>query len=439
MTPSVGALLARNRAAAPRRAAYIEGQTGRVLTWADIEARVPTRDASASAGDVVGISSEDPLEAVLAFLAALAAGAAVAPLNPGPPRAECDARLRAFKVVKASAPDAALLMASSGTTGPPKAIPLTEGQLLHVAANVVEHHRISADDRGYCPLPLFHINALVVGVLSTLVAGSSLVVDRRFSARSFWTTVDRHRATWLNLVPAILGILADSPSAGEPSMEARGRVRFARSASAPLPPTTAARFHGRCGISVLETYGMTEAASQITANPLDPTRRRPGSVGQPVGVELRVVDGQVEIRGPSVSVAPAGAWLRTGDLGRLDDDGFLFLTGRSGDVINRAGEKIHPREVEEVLLGDARVTLAVVVGRPHPILGEEPVAFVMARTSEDEQGALAESLARRCERALSPFKRPAEITVAETLPAGPTGKVRRAEVRRLALEGAAPA
>jgi len=429
-------LLAERAAVTLDRVAFVEGRSGRALTWGAISARAD-QWTGADPHAVVGLPRCELVVQRQREGAALAAGVPVAPLNPDAPAAEIDAQMLAFR--RTGAAGAALLMTSSGTTGPPKTIPLTERQLLYVAGQVAAHHQLGAGDRGYCPLPLFHINAIVVGVLSTLVAGSSLVLDGRFSARSCWETVDGHGATWLNLVPAIIGILADAPADGPAAAPGRSRpaVRFARSASAPLPPATAERFQRRFGISVLETYGMTEAASQIAANPLDPASRRPGSVGRPVGVEVRIVDGNVEIRGPSVS-GHHDTWLRTGDLGRLDEDGFLYLTGRAGDVINRAGEKVFPREVEEVLLEDRRVRAAVVVGRPHTVLGEEPVAFVVVDATPRERAELVEALARRCGRALSPFKRPAEITVAETLPAGPTGKVRRAELRRLALEGATP-
>jgi acyl-CoA synthetase (AMP-forming)/AMP-acid ligase II len=353
--------------------------------------------------------------------------------------------------------DAALAMTSSGTTGAPKIVPLTEDQLLHAARAVVAHHRLGADDRGYSPLPLFHINGIVVGVLSTLVSGSSLVVDGRFSRQWFWDRAARHRATWVNLVPAIVALLADAPP---PPPDVASRIRFARSASAPLATATQLRFEQQCGIPVLETYGMTEAASQIAANPLPADEHRRGSVGRPVGVELRILgdDGQrlgpdtvgrVEIRGDSVvssywSPSSGGVlherpatnrcgWLATGDLGRVDGDGFLYLVGRDDDVINRGGEKIYPREIEEVLLADRRVRAAAVIGRAHPIVGEEPVAFVVA-ASGWEDSALAGELSARCCANLSAFKRPAEITVAASLPAGPTGKVRRGELRRLVAE-----
>jgi len=302
-------------------------------------------------------------------------------------------------------------------------------------------------------LPLFHINGLVVGVVSTLVAGSRLVLDRRFSARSFWAVVAEQEVTWLNLVPAIIGVLA---SVSPPPPDVARRIGFARSASAPLPAAARERFEALTGIGVLETYGMTEAASQIAANPRDQRDRRPGSVGQPVGLELRIVDGsgtpvppgtvgQVEIRGVSVARAywaPAGAqpavrratdaegWLATGDLGRTDVEGFVYLVGRVDDVINRGGEKVYPREIEEVLLRDPCVKAAVVVGRPHPTLGEEPVAFVEAVDECAESEDLIARLEALCADELARFRRPASIQLMAHLPVGPTGKVRSAELRR---------
>jgi acyl-CoA synthetase (AMP-forming)/AMP-acid ligase II len=255
----------------------------------------------------------------------------------------------------------------------------------------------------------------------------------------------------------MIGLLAES---APPPAGVAERIRFARSASAPLAPGTLGRFEGRCSISVLEAYGMTEAASQIAANPLDRRQRRAGSVGLGVDTEIRIVDetgqgvrpgavGAVEIRGERVAdhywastdgglcerpAQRAGGWLSTGDLGRFDEEGYLYLVGRSDDVINRGGEKIYPGEIEAVLLADPRVTAAVVVGRRHPVVGEEPVAFVVADVASAGRAPLADDLQRRCARALSAFKAPVHITVAETLPAGPTGKVRRAEVRRLAAQ-----
>jgi acyl-CoA synthetase (AMP-forming)/AMP-acid ligase II len=442
-------------------------------------ARWTVCDALAGRDDArIGLAVADPLGMATAFLAALAAGATVVPLEPAASPVELAVDVASFgltaivsdrvtgghrdaagllrarhdlwltpagRVAPARArghardgdAGASIIMRSSGTTGPRKLIALREAQLLHNARGVVAHHQLTPYDRGYSPLPCSHINALVVGVLSTLVSGGSLVLDERFSRTSFWERARSHDVTWVNLVPAIITILAASPP---PDPRVRRRVRFARSASAPLARSVLERFEERCGISVLETYGMTEAAGQITANPIEAAQRRPGSVGKPVGIDVRVVDdggrpcaagatGHVEIRGPGVT---ATGWLHTGDLGRFDGDGYLWLSGRTGDVINRGGEKVFPGDVENVLLTDPRVTAAAVVARPHPVLGEEPVAFVIAEVPRGDRARLAGELACRCRSHLSRFKQPAQITVASALPAGPTGKVRRSVLRRVA-------
>jgi acyl-CoA synthetase (AMP-forming)/AMP-acid ligase II len=336
------------------------------------------------------------------------------------------------------------LLASSGTTGTPKQVFLDTGRLLHVASAVACHHRLTAADVGYSPLPLVHVNAEVVGLLATLVAGSELVLDRRFHRQGFWNLVQARRVTWINAVPAILAILARA----EPPTPAQTRsVRFVRSASAPLPLTVLATFEEATRLPVIETYGMTEAASQITANPLE-GRRRPGSVGRAVGSEVRVVDqtgracepdetGHVQIRGAGVITAYAtehgndrfrpGGWLETGDLGRLDADGFLYLAGRTDDVINRGGEKIFPREVEEVLLADPRVGRAVVYGLAHDVLGQVPAARVqlVSPVGAGASGELLADLSARCATALDRVKRPVRIEVVDDIPVGQTGKILR--------------
>jgi acyl-CoA synthetase (AMP-forming)/AMP-acid ligase II len=266
--------------------------------------------------------------------------------------------------------------------------------------------------------------------------------------------------TWINAVPAIISRLAD-PAVDEtiPS-----HIRFIRSASAPLPVATSARFEANTGIPVVETYGMTEAASQITANPISGTRK-PGSVGLPVGVELRIVAGgsaagvgrqvgadnvgHVEIRGPSVITAYGGdhhadridaqGWLQTGDLGHFDEDGYLYLDSRIDDVINRGGEKVFPREIEEMVLVDPDVAAVAVVAAPDPELGQVPVAFLVLHGVDDESGRdkAAETVARirdRLSSALVKSKRPISISVARQLPAGGTGKVQRRALRESGVD-----
>ncbi len=487
--------LIERRLVSAERVAFVEGATGRTLTWADVARRaiVWRQMVGRLPGGRVGLLFADPLEMAAAVLSAISAGVAAVPLDPSSTPGELadqverlglaalvsdrpedltaltaggleiwsadQGRLRVYRSAtdggcrRPGRDGAALVLSSSGTTGTSKIVPLSEDQLLHTARAVVSHHQLTAEDCGYSPLPLFHINGLVVGVLSTLVAGARLVLDRRFSARSFWTVAGRNRVTWLNLVPAIITILGEAPA---PPAEVATRIGFARSASAPLPAASRERFEAATGITVLETYGMTEAASQITANPRPAAERQAGSVGTPVGLELRVVDGtgrpvppdvvgQVCIRGASVIReywAPAGSrpaarpatgpdgWLVTGDLGRLDAGGFLYLVGRADDVINRGGEKVYPRQIEEVLLADPGVVAAAVVGRAHPTLGQEPVAFVVPSDGSDDADALVARLHDECVSSLSRFLRPAAIVVTARLPAGPTGKVRRGELRR---------
>jgi len=463
-------------------------------------------DLGVGVGDTVGIAVTDPVDFSMVFLGVMAAGRVAAPLDPSAPDAElaavCGRVGPAVVLSDRPAPDATtvdwvvvrpgsfelpdpepsampalppafaataegwsaeaaeeaegagsggwvagaspgvggLVLSTSGTTGAPKLIRLDEHQLLHTARSIAAHHQLSVADRGFSPLPLFHINGEVVGLLSALVAGSTLVLDDRFHRTRFWELMGAHRITWINAVPAIVARLAPLQEGETVPVD----VRFVRSASAPLPAVTLERFEEATGLPVIETYGMTEAGSQITANPLHGPRK-PGSVGRPVGVELRVVGDRVQIRGTGVITAYAGqgyedrvdaeGWLDTGDLGRLDDDGYLFLVGRADDVINRGGEKILPREVEEIILADPDVRSVVVVGWDHQVLGRVPVAFLVAEgvAGEDDRvraETIVGRLQDRCARDLSRPKRPVAFHVVERLPAGTNGKIRRSQVGR---------
>ncbi|MGH3264107.1 MAG: AMP-binding protein, partial [Trebonia sp.] len=331
-----------------------------------------------------------------------------------------------------------IFLCTSGTTGTPKGILLREEQLAHVASSVVESHRLGRLDRGYCSLPLFHVNAEVVGLLGTLRAGAYLAVDSRFSRRGFWDLIEAERITWINAVPAIISILSMDPPTDPPK-----RLRFVRSASAPLPIASLERFEKALGVPVIETYGMTEAASMITANPVDGPRK-PGSAGKPAGSEVRVelpsggpADhgdiGRVLIRGTGVITGYASGgrpgafddgWLDTGDLGYTDADGYLFLVGRSDDVINRGGEKIYPREIEEILLAQPGVRSAAVIGARDEVLGERPVAYVVPEADVDAD-AVAALLRGACAERLPRHKRPSEFHFLDRLPLGQTGKISR--------------
>jgi oxalate---CoA ligase len=430
-------------------------------------------------GGRVAVRLPDPLGYASALVSIVAAGRVAVPLDPAAPAA---ALARVLSVARPEAvvgsgpslgltvlslpgPEEAecspapsgggIFLSTSGSTGTPKGVLLGEKQLGHVATRVAQHHRLGPADRGYCSLPLFHVNAEVVGLLATLAAGACLVLDRKFSRRRFWTTIEEQQITWINAVPAIITVLAMEPPAVRPS----GRVRFVRSASAPLPPSALRRFEEAFGIPVVETYGMTEAASMITANPLDGPRKA-GSAGLPAGAEVRVVRaagpryvpcpaftvGRVQIRGRGVireyaEGGPPGAidrdgWLDTGDLGHFDSDGYLFLAGRSDDVINRGGEKIYPREIEDFLLAQPGVRSAAVVAARDDVLGERPVAYVVPARSRPRH-QIEDALRAACEAALPRPKRPTAFHLVRDLPLGPTGKVARGRLRELAASTAA--
>jgi oxalate---CoA ligase len=446
-------------------------------------------------GARVAIRLPDPLGYATALVGILGAGRVAVPLDPAAPAAEVSRVLAVARPAAAVCdpgcglprglamlrpPDAAdgpaspdgpaghtgagpadipvgmsraggIFLCTSGTTGAPKGILLREDQLSHVAACVAGHHRLTPADRGYCCLPLFHVNAEVVGLLATLAAGACLVLDRKFSRRGFWALIEEQRITWINAVPAIITVLAMDPPAGRPAR----RVRFVRSASAPLLPSALRRFEAAFGVPVVETYGMTEAASMIAANPLDGPRKA-GSVGLPVGTEIRVAEpaaerylpcqartvGRVQVRGPGVireyaEGATAGAidpegWLETGDLGYLDRDGYLFLAGRSDDVINRGGEKIYPTEIEDFLLTQPGVWSAAVVAAHDEVLGECPVAYIVPAGPHRPRG-LEGLLREACDTALPRPKRPARFWLVQELPLGPTGKVSRRRLREMAI------
>jgi len=441
-------------------------------------------------GDRVGLMIGDPLTFSTWFLAGLASGVWVAPLDPTiitSLSSNVDARARSlglFAVLSDHAapqnssvswhhledapPDVSslgagegalksgrgggVLLSSSGTTGTPKVVALPVVQLLATAALVAQHNQFDVADRGFNPLPLWHVNAEVVGLLSTLSAGASLVLDERFHRTGFWKIVDDAEVTWINAVPAIVSRLATLHDDEHPSR----RLRFIRSASAPLSPALFEEFEASTGIPLIESYGMTEAASQICATPLNGARKS-GSVGVAVGVEVRVVRGDdqtsttaassvgsIEIKGPTVITRyesdayddrfDADGWLRTGDLGYLDDDGYLFIVGRSDDVINRGGEKIYPLEIENVLVAVEGVAAVAVIGESDDVFGQVPVAYVqpddaVVLTSIEARAKLVARLRATANDAFSKAYRPAVVKFVDRFPAHATGKIRKALLR----------
>lgn len=338
--------------------------------------------------------------------------------------------------------DPALILYTSGTTGIPKGVVLSHRNLLANALYVRNAHRLTSEDTALCLLPFFHINGLVVTLLTPLLTGQAVVVPARFDTARFWSWVGEYRVTWVSAVPTILSLLLSS--AETPRKDALNTLRFARSASAPLPVAVLDKFERRFGVPVIETYGISEAACQVTANPMPPSVRKPGSAGRPIGNEMKIVGeagselptgvtGEVIIRGDNIfggyldnpdadCEALRNGWFHTGDLGYLDEDGYLFLTGRKKELINRAGEKIAPREVEEVIHHLPEVETVGVVGVPNNLYGEEVAAFITLRSG---RYLTREQVTGYCRDHLSGYKVPKEIFFIDDLPKGPSGKVQR--------------
>jgi acyl-CoA synthetase (AMP-forming)/AMP-acid ligase II/thioesterase domain-containing protein len=337
----------------------------------------------------------------------------------------------------------ALVLHTSGTTSRPKIVPLTHANLCTSARNIAASLSLTPEDRCLNVMPLFHIHGLIGAVLSSLTAGASVVCTPGFSASMFFQWVETFRPTWYTAVPTIhQAVLAQAPAHGE--IIARCPFRFLRSCSSALPPQLMAELEKVFGAPVIEAYGMTEASHQMAINPLPPATRKPCSVGRASGPEIAIMDavgrllppgesGEVVIRGPSVvagyennpeanQASFTAGWFRTGDQGFLDAEGYLFLTGRIKELINRGGEKISPREVEEVLLDHPAVAQAVAFAVPHPTLGEDIAAAVVLRgQASNTERELQEFVAAR----LADFKVPRRLLILPEIPKGPTGKPQR--------------
>ncbi|MFO1330488.1 MAG: AMP-binding protein [Rubrivivax sp.] len=342
-------------------------------------------------------------------------------------------------------PDAeamALLMYTSGTTGRPKGVMLTQGNLAANARSIAAEHALGPADRVLGVLPLYHINAFAVTMLAPLASGGSVAMAPRFSVQRFWDQAIDSACTWINVVPTIIAFLLEAPP---PPRAAITRLRFCRSASAALPPEHHRAFEAAFGIGIIETMGLTETVAPSFSNPLDTSLRKVGSVGRASGCEARVVDaqlqqvpdgttGEITIRGPQVMrgyyknpEATAAAfthdgWLRTGDLGHRDGDGFFFVTGRIKELIIKGGENIAPREIDEALLQHPSVLDAAAVGIPDPRYGQEILACIVLR-----DGSVADEAELRafCEQRLGRYKTPREFRFVSELPRGPSGKVQR--------------
>jgi acyl-CoA synthetase (AMP-forming)/AMP-acid ligase II len=454
-------------------------------------------------GDRVALVAAGGPALIVAFLAVVASGAAAAPVNPALGVAELTAELADLRVSRllhdgsataaaaaaaagvpasvigmedgqlradgqagdprdpAGGPDSlALLLHTSGTTSKPKTVPIRQRNLIASTGAVARAYELAGDDVTMCVMPLFHVHGLVATVLATLSTGGTVVLPR-FRPSAFWDEAGRHGATWYTAVPTIHARLLGQAQAMPAPPD--HRLRFARSCSAPLPAIVWQRYEDAIGVPLVEAYGMTEAAHQMASNPLPPGERRPGTVGRATGTEIATLDddwrptrageeGEVAVRGPSVvdeyldnpaatQAAFADGWFRTGDVGRLSADGYLSLVGRVKELINRAGEKISPYEVEDVMLGHPAVAEAAAYPVPDEKYGEQVGVVVVLRGGTGEPGpggkaseATPRELSAYCADRLAAFKRPARITILPEIPKGPTGKIQRRNLAGLVGE-----
>jgi acyl-CoA synthetase (AMP-forming)/AMP-acid ligase II len=352
-----------------------------------------------------------------------------------------------------SGEDVALILHTSGSTGRPKRVPIKHANMAASTHNIARHYALTPEDVSLCVMPLFHVHGLVASTLSTLLSGGTVVAPSKFSPLSFWRTVRDSRATWYSAVPTIHNLLLTRAGAERPA--GAESLRFIRSCSASLPPEMMERLERVFGAPVLEAYGMTEASHQMSSNPLPPSERKPGSVGQGTGVKIGIMDdagnmmptgqsGEVVIQGPNVvsgyennpeanAKSFTSGWFRTGDQGFLDGDNYLTLTGRIKELISRGGEKIGPREIDEVLLKHPAVAEAVAFGVPHPTWGEEVAAAIVLKDSPDAASVGEPQVLAFCKERLADFKCPKKIYITKAIPRTATGKIQRGAVAQALL------
>ncbi|UKD51827.1 AMP-binding protein [Amycolatopsis sp. FU40] len=430
------------------------------------------RARGVSAGDVVAVLLPNRVEFAVVLFAAWRLGATVTPVNPELTDGEAsfqiadaqakvvvgqgDSNLVTMRLeeLATAAPDdgpvadddhaVALLIYTSGTTGQPKGVVLDHGNVRAMTEMIVDALELGPADHSLLILPLFHVNGIVVSVLAPLLAGGRSTITARFRADDFFDTVERVRPTYFSAVPAIYARLAGLPDTVRPDTSS---LRLVVCGAAPMPAELIRRVEERFGVVVVEGYGLSEGTCASTLNPLAGPRK-PGTVGRPLpGQEVALMDpqgrladgpGEVVVRGPNVmrgylnrpeatAAAIVDGWLHTGDVGRFDEDGYLVLVDRIKDMIIRGGENLYPKEIENALHAHPAVLEAAVVGAPHPVLGELPVATVTlypaAVVSEAE-------LLDHCRARLTRVKVPVRIDIVPALPRNPVGKIDKPALRR---------
>jgi oxalate---CoA ligase len=353
-----------------------------------------------------------------------------------------DAGNAADRTGPAEARDVALILHTSGTTSRPKIVPLTGANIWTSARNIAASLELTEADRALNVMPLFHIHGLIAGLSAPLSRGGAVFCTQGFNALKFFAEMEEAKPTWYTAVPTMHQAILTRAGRNK-EVIARHPLRFIRSSSASLPPKVIGELEAAFHAPVIEAYGMTEAAHQMASNPLKGARK-PGSVGLAAGPEIAIMDeagrllgkgeiGEVVIRGENVTLgyenhpkanaeAFVDGWFRTGDQGVIDPDGYLTLTGRLKEIINRGGEKISPREVDEALMDHPAVLQAVTFSVPHPMLGEDVAAAVVLR---EGMAATAQDLHAFVGQRLAAFKTPRKIVLLAEIPKGATGKLQR--------------
>ena len=476
------------------RPALVSAETGATLSYLELRETATALAGKLAAvgagrGSRVALVLPDGPDFLLVLLALVSLGATAAPLNPAYKRDEFEfylddlqpelllvpagelqavreaagGKVRTFEVAPGEASpalldngreltatasfepaepdDVALLLHTSGTTSRPKQVPLRQRNLAASARTIAAFYELGPDDVSYSAMPLFHVHGLVASTFGALAGGGTVVVPKRFSPRAFWPQLRQYGVTWFSAGPTLHQMILERIDAdGAP-----GSLRFARSCSSALSPALMSRVEKALGAPLVEAYGMTEASHQMASNPLPPRERKPGSVGVPTGVEIRIVDpaggtvapgaaGEVAIKGPGVTdgylanpEANASSffdgWFRTGDRGSLDDAGYLRLEGRLKEMILRGGENISPYEIEEVLLAHPAVTDAICFGIDDEKYGERVGAAVAVSESVEPV-----ELIGYCRERMAAFKVPEVVHILDAIPRTATGKVQRKRV-----------
>ncbi len=438
-------------------------------------------------GDVVAIVLPNRAELVVSLFATWRLGAVATPVNPVLTRTEMeyqvddaaakivigdglqidadivdvgdlttDGGARGVPVAPVTSTDLALLIYTSGTTGKPKGVMLDHANLVSMSEGAREWLQITEADHSLLILPLFHANGIVAGTLTPLLAGGRVTIAARFSPKTFFGLVAEARPTYFSAVPAIYAMLSALDDTAEADTSS---LRFVICGAAPMPAELIQRVEERFGVVLVEGYGLSEGTVASTINPLDGRPRKPGTVGLPLpGQQVAIIDeegnhlpqgerGEVILKGPNImrgylnrpeetAKTIKDGWLHTGDVGLLDEDGYLVLVDRIKDMIIRGGENIYPKEIESVLYTDPGVLEAAVVGRPDDVLGEVVVAYVALRP---EATVTVEELQQVCLEQLAKYKQPVLIEVLDEHPKNPVGKIDKPTLRQRSQTPVTPA